>query len=87
MTNMYIKTNTYNKITSLGKNKLYYYLTVTEYATQTDMNNFENQINEFNFNYDLGKIDVDKDLMPQIYELLLQEEQFKGGQINGTNSN
>lgn len=81
MTNMYIKTNTYNKITSLGKNKFYYYLTVTEYATETDMDNFENQTNEFSFNYDLDKIDVDKDLMPQIYELLLTEPQFAGGTL------
>lgn len=78
---MYIKTNTYNKITSLGKNKFYYYLTVSEYQTETDMNNFENQTNEFNFNYDLDKIDVDKDVVTQIYELLLTESQFSGGTL------
>ncbi len=78
---MYIKTDNYNKITSLGKNKFYYYLTVSEYQTETDMNNFENQLNEFNFNYSLDKVDVDKDVMTQIYELLLTEPQFAGGTL------
>lgn len=81
MTNMYIKTNTYNKITSLGKNKFYYYLTVSEYATQTDMDNYENQTNEFNFQYNLDKIDVDKDVVTQVYELLLTESQFAGSTL------
>lgn len=77
----YIKTNTYNKITSFGENKNYYYLTVSEYQTETDMNNFENQINEFSFQYNLDKVDPSKDVMTQIYELLLQEPQFAGGSI------
>jgi len=84
---MYIKTNTYNKITSLGKNKFYYYLTVSEYQTETDMDNFENQLNEFNFQYTLEKIDPEKDINNQIYLLLLEEDKFKGGQIDGTDIN
>lgn len=78
---MYIKTNTYNKINSLGQNKFYYYLTVSEYNTETDMNNFENQINEFNFQYNLDKVDPTKNVMTQIYELLLTEPQFVGGTL------
>ena len=77
----YIKTNTYNKITSFGENKIYYYLTVCEYQTETDMNNFENATNEFNFNYNLDKVDPTKDVMTQIYELLLTEPQFSGGTL------
>lgn len=76
-----IKDNKYYKITTEGKNKFYYYLTVSEYATESDMNNFENQINEFNFQYNLDKIDSEKDVMTQIYELLLTEPQFAGGSL------
>jgi len=78
---MYIKTNTYNKITTFGKNKIYYYLTVSEYQTETDMDNFENATNEFSFQYNLDKVDPTKDVMLQIYELLLQEPQFSGGTL------
>lgn len=77
----YIKTNTYNKINSFGENKNYYYLTVSEYLTETDMDNFENAINEFNFQYNLNKVDPTKDVMTQIYELLLTEPQFAGGTL------
>lgn len=78
---MYIKTNTYNKITTLGKNKFYYYLIVSEYQTETDMDNFENATNEFNFNYNLERIDPSKDVITQIYELLLTEPEFTGGTL------
>lgn len=78
---MYIKTNTYNKITTFGKNKFYYYLTVSEYQTEVDMNNFENATNEFNFQYNLDKVDPNKDVITQIYELLLLESQFSGGTL------
>lgn len=78
---MYIKTDTYNKITTLGKNKFYYYLTVSSYNTQEDMDDFENAISEANFTYTLDKIDPDKDVTTQIYELLLTEPQFQGGSL------
>lgn len=77
----YIKINTYNKITSFGENKIYYYLTVSEYQTETDMDNFENATNEFSFQYNLDKVDATKDVILQIYELLLQEPQFSGGTL------
>ena len=81
---MYIKTNTYNKITSFGKNKLYFYITVSSYQTEEDMNNFENVLTETNLSdfqdlYDASKSHQEllNILKLKVYDYLAQAKKIR----------
>ena len=75
------KDNKFYRVTTLGKNKFYYYLYVSGFNTLTDMENLENPISEEYFKFDLDKVDDKQEVMPQIYNLLLQTSEFVGGTL------
>jgi hypothetical protein len=77
------KDNKFYRITTLGVNKFYYYLYVSGYDTLSDMENLENPISEEYFKFDYNLVNPNEPVSPQIYNLLLTTDTFKGGILIG----
>ena len=60
------------QITSLGKNKFFYYLTISNESNPDDF---------FEYNIDVSEIDSTKPELEQLYNWILTQPEFAGGTL------
>jgi len=75
--------NKFYKINSIGRNKYYYYIYVSEYESLNDIEIQNPLSSDLYFTFELNLIDSKEPIAPQIYNLLLTTDTFNGGILIG----